>query len=261
MAALQLGRAFTELERDGFTVLRGLIAPDDLARFEQQIAALTASQLAALDLSPRHDDPFIDLFSTGGAYTSRLYQLLERLAILQDISVRIGGTLREMGFFDWSHMSVPLVWPDIRADLPGKTDLLLPVHQDFGSMQCQNAYRLWIPLRHSNAETGTMCVYPGTHRQGPVEHDLSDPLKPKVDPSRYNEAEKIVFDLPAGDGVLIDPLLFHASVPNQSRRTKFTLMIQLQDLATMINPQDGESRFSVFGKVNAVRAAARAALG
>jgi hypothetical protein len=250
---------FAELQRDGYTVLRGLVAQNDLARFEQQIATLTHAQLTALNLTPRHGDPFIDLFSIGGAYTSRLYQLLERLAILQELSVGISSKLKGMGFFEWSCMEVPLVWPDIRADLPGKTDLLLPVHQDFGSMHCQNAYRLWIPLRPSNAETGTMCVYPGTHKQGPVEHDLSDPLKPKVDADRYDESAKLVFDLPAGDGVLIDPLLFHASVPNQSGRTKFTLMIQVQDLTTIINPEDEQSRFSVFGKVTAARTAARRA--
>ena len=75
-------------------------------------------------------------------------------------------------------------------------------------MRCGKAYRMWIPLRPSSEELGTMCAYPGSHRQGPVPHDLSDPLTPKIDPERYRDCEKVVFELPAGDGVLIDPLLF-----------------------------------------------------
>jgi hypothetical protein len=250
---------FAELEDQGYTVLRALVWQEEIRRFEQQIEALTSSQLLALKRTPVHRDPFIDVFSVGGPYTSRLYQLLERLAILQEISQRIGATMAQAGFFDWSQMTVPLVWPDIRADIPGDADQLLPVHQDYGSMLCETAYRLWIPLRPSNAETGTMCVYPGTHKQGPVTHDLSDPLRPKLDQGRYSESEKIVFDLPAGDGVLINPLLFHASVPNRSDRTKFTLMVQLQDFATMINPQDEQSHYGILSHVSAVRAAARAA--
>lgn len=261
MVAFRSELAFAELQNDGYTVLRDLVRQEDLVRFEQQIEALTSSQLSALKLTPLHRDPFIDVFNVGGAYTNRLYQLLERLAILQEVSVGIGGTLKQMGLFHWSRMAIPLVWPDIRADIPGEADRLLPVHQDYGSMQCQNAYRLWIPLRPSSPQFGTMCVYPGTHKQGPVEHDLSDALKPKIAQDRYDESTKVVFDLPAGDGVLIDPLLFHASVPNQSDRTKFTLMVQVQDLATMINPRDEQGRFSVFSKVTAVRAAARAASG
>jgi len=259
MAAIVTEDHLAELQSQGYAVLPGLVGQDELLRFEQQIEALTLSQLSALKLVPQHQDAFIDVFSVGGAYASRLYQLLERLAVLQEVSARIAGAMARAGFFEWSRMSVPLVWPDIRADIPGNVEQLLPVHQDFGSMQCRNAYRLWIPLRPSNAKLGTMCVYPGTHKQGPVEHDVSDPLRPTIDQARYHEKEKVVFDLPAGDGVLINPLLFHASVPNQSERTKFTLMVQLQDFATMISPQDEKSPYGILGRVSSVRAAARAA--
>jgi hypothetical protein len=63
---------FTELQRNGYTVLRGLIPEDDLARFERQIAVLTAYQLAALDVTPRHGDPFRRwASSTGRAWRFR----------------------------------------------------------------------------------------------------------------------------------------------------------------------------------------------
>lgn len=248
-------RNYHELAEQGFTVLAGVIGEDDLHRFEDQIAALVAAQLAERGLQPRHSDPFIDLFAVGGAYTDRLYKLLERLLVLQRMNVRIADGFERAGFFDRLGLQVPIVWPDIRADIPSDATRLLPVHQDYRSMQCARAYRLWIPLRPSNEELGSMCVFPGTHRQGPVPHELSDPRAPHIAPARYRECERVVFDLPAGDAVLLDPLLFHASVPNRSWRTKFTLMIQMQDLATMIDPDDGS--YGAFDQAMSARVAAK----
>jgi len=248
-----------ELDENGFTVIGGAVGQDHLAQFEQQIAELVAAQVAALGFRPRHRDPFVDLFTVGGAYTSRLFSLLERLLVLHQISAAIADDFGREGFFEHAGIKVPLVWPDIRADMPGDATRLLPVHQDYKSMQCKTAYRLWIPLRQANEKFGSMCAYVGTHRQGPVPHELGDPLSPQIAPECYRDCERVVFDLPAGDAVLINPLLFHASVPNRSRRTRFTLMIQIQDLATMIDP--GRAGFGAFGQATSARQAAEASAG
>lgn len=246
-------QSLAELDERGFTVLPELLSAGEVARFEQDIATLVEAQLNELGLEPLHADPFVDLFAVGGAYTKRFYELLERLLVLQQMSVGIAGSLEEAGFFVRRKIAVPIVWPDIRADIPEDSDRSLPVHQDYRSMRCARAYRLWIPLRPSNAELGSMCVYPETHRLGPVAHNLTDPRKPHISPDLYRGCERIVFDLPSGDAVLLDPLLFHASVPNRSQRTKFTLMIQIQDLAAMIDPRD--SGYSVFEAAVSARAA------
>jgi ectoine hydroxylase-related dioxygenase (phytanoyl-CoA dioxygenase family) len=45
-------------------------------------------------------------------------------------------------------------------------------------------------------------------------------------------------ELPAGDGVLFNPWLVHGSVPNRSQRTKWVLLLHVQDLATFVNPDE-----------------------
>jgi ectoine hydroxylase-related dioxygenase (phytanoyl-CoA dioxygenase family) len=89
-----------------------------------------------------------------------------------------------------------------------------------------------------------MIAYPGTHRNGVVEHQFDDTSKPAVDPSTYDGIEPVVMDLPAGDGVLLNPLCLHASVQNRSARTKFTLMVQIQDYTTLIDPDDDAGEFA-----------------
>lgn len=247
---------FRALEGDGYTIVRSLVRPDEIREFEATIERLVRSQLASLDIVPNHADPFIDVFKIGGQYTERLYKLMERLFILQRIGTRLGDLLETAGFYEWAKMEVPLVWPDIRADIPGDSDRQLPVHQDFKSTQCERAWRLWIPLRPSNAETGTMCLYTGTHKLGVVEHNTDTARRPFVEEKYYRSAKPAVMDLPAGDAVVMNPLILHASMPNKSQRTKFTLMMQIQDLATMIHPDDTRNEYATFAKIAALRVAA-----
>lgn len=244
---------FKGLDADGYTIVRGLVRPDEIREFEATIERLVRSQLCSLDLRPCHADQFIDVFKVGGKYTERLYKLMERLFILQRTGVRLGDLLQSSGFYEWAEIEVPLVWPDIRADVPDDSDRLLPVHQDFKSTQCERAWRLWIPLRPSNVETGTMCLYTGTHKLGIVEHNTDNPLRPFVEEKYYKNASPAVLDLPAGDAVIMNPLILHASVPNKSQHTKFTLMMQVQDLASMIHPEDTRSRYMTFTKIAASR--------
>jgi ectoine hydroxylase-related dioxygenase (phytanoyl-CoA dioxygenase family) len=105
-------------------------------------------------------------------------------------------------------------------------------------MQCTRAWRLWIALRPASEYLGTMAIYPGTHRSGVIFHNVEDKSKPVIDPAIYAGIDPVVLDLPAGEGVLINPLCLHASVPNRSDRTKFTLLVQVQDIAAVIDPDD-----------------------
>jgi ectoine hydroxylase-related dioxygenase (phytanoyl-CoA dioxygenase family) len=245
------------LERSGYIVIERLLQRKEIEDFEAAIARFSEAQIRALGLARQAPEAFIDVFARGGSYAARIYQLMERLFVLHRISSRIGDLLEDSGFLDWAGIEVPLIWPDIRADIPNDSARTLPVHQDFASMQCQRAWRLWIPLRPASAATGSMIVYPGTHKRGPVPHSLKDPLKPCVEPSHYAGVEGVVIDLPAGDAVLMNPLLFHASVPNRSQRTKFTLMVQVQDYATVIDPDNDGDALADFHRITAERTRAR----
>lgn len=249
---------FSELDQNGFMVLRQLVPADDLAEFEEAVARFSRAQIEKLGITRRSAEPFIDVFTRGGAYTDRIYKLLERLSVLNRMSTGIDRWLKAAGFLEWAGIEVPLIWPDIRADIPHDSVRTLPVHQDFVSMQSHRAWRLWIPLRPANAALGTMAVYPGTHKHGVIHHNLADKSLPVVDPKIYAGIEPVVIDLPAGDGVIMNPLCLHASVPNRSDRTKFTLMVQVQDYAAVIDPDNAQDEYADFTRFAAARAKASA---
>ena len=247
-----------ELQRTGFTLLRGAVHSSELAEFEDMVQRFAFEQAQKLSLAPTGVEPFIDVFSVGGSYTDRIYQLMERLFILHKITVRVGNELASSGFLKWARIDVPLIWPDIRADIPNDSVRVLPVHQDFGSTQSERAWRLWIALRPTSEILGSMVVYPGTHKSGAWPHNLDNPLMPYVEEKYYAGVEGVTFEIEAGDAVLMNPLVLHASVPNRSKRTKFTLMIQIQDYLSVIHPEDNGTQLASLQTIAKVRAKARA---
>lgn len=250
---------YDALEDRGFTIVPGLIGPDRLAAFEAQVAALGAAACRRLRITPTAEEPFVDLCRRGGGYWSLFYKLLERLFVLERMNTDVGERLAEWGFLDWAGFVSPAIWPDIRADPPDDGRMLLRVHQDFASTRCHRAWRLWVPLRRADPHRGTMRVYPGSHKHGLLPHDMDDARYP-VAPERYwRDAPSEAIELPAGDGVLFHPLLLHESVPNRSARMKFTLLEQVQDLASLCDPDDPDDAMAGFIELTERRAAARAA--
>jgi ectoine hydroxylase-related dioxygenase (phytanoyl-CoA dioxygenase family) len=63
----------------------------------------------------------------------------------------------------------------------------------------------------------------------------------------------------AGDGVLFSPFLVHGSVANRSDRVKLVMLVQIQDLSTMFDPDDASDEIGrQMRAIHAVRAAAEA---
>ncbi|GMG82693.1 hypothetical protein LNKW23_19060 [Paralimibaculum aggregatum] len=227
------------LRRDGYVRLEGVIGPAMLAEFERVMADLGEAGLARKGRTRRAADAMTDLLKTGGEYRVRLFANLKHLRIVQEMSQAATRRLAAEGFFDAARLTAPLAYPTLRADVPGEGRYLLPMHQDYAT-QCRVAWRLWCPLRPAGRSGGTMAIRPGSHRLGLVEHDASDPARPAVPEAVCRDFPPLELEMPAGDAVLFDPLLVHASIPAAGDRMKYVLLVQVQDLATIVDPDDPE---------------------
>lgn len=250
---------FTELQEHGFTRIPGIVDAELINAFERTMDALATEQLAIKGVARTASEGLTDLLKIGGEYRVALFGMFKHLRILHRMSHQVGARLDTMGFFDWTDQTAPMFWPSLRADLPGEDTYLLPMHQDYASTKCHRAWRLWIPLRDANADSGTMTVVPGSHKLGHLEHDTSDPRLPYVPTNRYAHLQQEILELPAGDGVLFNPLLLHASVPPRGDRIKYVLLIQVQDLASLADPDDPRDQITRQMKIAAERDAARLA--
>jgi len=231
---------FERLAEQGFIRIPRLVEKSKLEEFEDTMSWLAVAGLSMKGHSPGDEEPMSALLKCGGEYRVRLFANLKNLKVVQEMGSEVSQRLQDEGFLDWADLSVPAVYPTLRADPPGEIKYLLPYHQDYAT-PCQRAWRVWVPLRDANERSGTMKVVPKTHKNGLIEHDTSDPAHPTVPPSLFGGTTPEVIELSAGDGLIIDPLLVHASVPATENRMKYVLMVQVQDIATLgdfDNPDD-----------------------
>lgn len=248
------------LESDGFEVVPGLVPSSDLDAFEAAIAVFCRDYLDRRGEVADSDDPFVGILQRDHEWRETLFPLLRNMWVVQRIASQVAASLEVSGAFDRWGFQVPLVWPSFRADPPGETTYLLPMHQDYGSTRCHRALRLWIPFRDANSESGTIDVVPGSHRLGPVEYDMSDPSHPQIPEEYWRQVGATRIEVPAGTGVLMNPLVIHRSVVGRSGSMKYVLLLQLQDLTTIMDPSDDQDDLGRrFRELTVKRAAARRA--
>ena len=256
---------FDRLEQAGFAVLNGLIQPEELASFEQDIAVVGDKLAAQRGIKRRSEEAIADVLVAAGPQRAMLFEHIKRLFSLARLSVEIGTALEQAGLFRRGGIAVPIVWPTLRADLPGEATYELPLHQDYATTRCRTAWRMWIPLRAVDRHHGTMEVIPGSHTRGPYPYLLgAEPASPSIDRRELMERGLTPqsLELPAGDGVIFSPWLVHGSVPNRSRRTKWVLLLHVQDLAAFVNPNEpGDPVYPFLELTDRTRTASRPAGG
>jgi hypothetical protein len=227
------------LERDGFAVLSALVRPQELAGFEHDIELAGETLARQRGIARQSSEAIADVLKTAGRHRAMLFDHVKRLFVLERLSVEIGTALEQAGLFRHAGIAVPIVWPTLRADLPGESTYVLPLHQDYATTRCGTAWRLWIPLRDVDRHHGTMEVVPGSHRAGPFRYG-DGPALPSIDRDELMSRGLTpqCLDCAAGDGVIFSPWLVHGSVPNRSLRTKWVLLLHVQDLAAFVNPDE-----------------------
>jgi ectoine hydroxylase-related dioxygenase (phytanoyl-CoA dioxygenase family) len=231
---------FDRLEQDGFAVLENLVHAQELSTFEHDIALVGERLAAQRNIERRSSEAIADVLRAAGPHRAMLFDHVKRLFSVARSSVEIGLALEQAGLFQHSGISVPIVWPTLRADLPGEGTYELPLHQDYATTRCRTAWRMWIPLRDVDRQRGTMEVVPGSHKKGPYTYSGEGSAALSIDRCELAQRGLVAqsLELPAGAGVLFSPWLVHGSVPNRSPRTKWVLLLHVQDLAAFVNPDE-----------------------
>lgn len=246
------------LERDGFAVVPELVSSSEVEAFKGAMAAFCRAYLDRRGEVTDSKDPFVAILQRDQEWRETLFPLLRNLRVVQRIASQVAASIEASGAYERWGYQVPLAWPSFRADPPQEDTYLLPMHQDYGSTRCHKALRLWIPLRDADLMSGTIDVVPGSHKLGPLEYDMSDPKYPHVPEEHWRHLRVTTIEVPAGTGVLMNPLMLHRSVMGRSGRMKYVLLMQLQDLTTIMDPSDDEDDLGrVFRELTAERAAAQ----
>lgn len=204
-----------DYDRDGFVLVRGLVTPEEAAAYRAEVHALDArlgetnatwdSVKGGTAISHSHD---VQLKSA--AFT-RLLTDPRLTGVLQDI---IGSNLQ------LQHTQM--------FNKPPERGSLFPMHQvhPYFPHRDHSLIAVILHLDDAPVEKGCVCVYPGSHKLGPLEsfgqdHHVSTELFP------IGSATPI--PAKAGDALFFHYLLVHGSGVNVSDEARTTLLVQLRD--------------------------------
>ncbi len=131
-----------------------------------------------------------------------------------------------------------IVGPDIKAFLvmfiykPPALDFVHPYHQDayyFPFGPHDDCLGTWTALDPTDADNGTLCVIPGSHRRGLLPHG-----QPKDDTGNYGvfgvegydgHKDEVALELRPGDSVLFHSRLLHKTGSNRADRPRRVITV------------------------------------
>ncbi len=202
-------------EEHGYVLVKGLLSAEEAAAYRAEVHALDTRQgetNATWDsvkgdtaISHSHDVHF-----KSAAFT-RLLTDPRLTAICQEI---IGPNVQ-------LHHNKMFIKPPEKGSP-------FPMHQDFPYFPHRDHSMIAVILHFDDApeEKGCLCVYPGSHKLGPLPSEGSDH---HVSTERFPISGATTIPAEAGDAVFFHYLLVHGSGVNVANEPRTTLLVQLRD--------------------------------
>ncbi|CAM3212299.1 Phytanoyl-CoA dioxygenase family protein [Sphingomonas antarctica] len=204
-------------DENGYVLVPGMFSPEEAADYRARIHAIAdkqgetdatwASVSGDTKIQHSHDIQFKDAAFTRLLTDQRLTDMA------QDI---IGPNVQ-------LHHNKMFIKPPEKGSP-------FPMHQDFPYFPHRDHSMIAAILHFDDApvEKGCVCVYPGTHKLGPLPAEGSDH---HVSTELYPIERATPIPAKAGDALFFHYLLVHGSGVNVSDEARTTLLIQLRDPA------------------------------
>lgn len=242
---------------DGYAVIRGVLDPaPDLQPVIEEYAAV-ADRLAA---DYRRSGAISD-YDSGASAEARLLQLIRQTAgncfqamditlpvedrIRADTPMHLGPAVFQLlrnprlldaieAFIGPEIYSVPVQHMRIKppeAEISDRTKAHTKTltgrtywHQDLVVVTEEadrtNMLGVWLPLNEATLENGCLVVVPRSHQRGLVHH-CDSPDRPGI-PEELVQGEQRPLPTRPGDVIFLHPLIMHSSLPNRSRRGRWS---------------------------------------
>lgn len=184
-----------EYEKQGYTVLRGLLSKDDAAHF-----------LAEVERCAELDSRKAALNGNGIGFAGEIFlhsdfvrSILAREDVVGLISAIAGGDL-------WISMDQAV------TKHPGAG--IFRWHQDNGYNQLKREhFQLWVALTETRLQNGALKLVPGSHKRGLLPHTFKGVGQMECD---EQVGEHVTVDADAGDVIIFSSLMLHCTGPNDA---------------------------------------------
>jgi hypothetical protein len=215
-----------QFEDQGFVVIPGAIESRQIEEVFSDVNSVLLEALTGID--PPHlpltsvDENYLLLKKVSPELKAHAYDLIKYLNSLHMIA-RTGRAMNAVMELSTDPLLVDGV--QVRIDDPSD-DRFLPLHQEVYGQISYDCFNLWVPLVPVTPKSGTLRIFPGSHKLGALKHrffaefnNAHGLLEGQID-----ESEITALSLDAGDAVLFHPLLVHGSGSNQSDSVRWTMV-------------------------------------
>lgn len=231
-------RAKQLLDEFGCFLAKGLVASGELDPVHCDIRRLIELRRQRLGLQKEppadgithFDDGFLQLRQLESIHGHVIAEACKLLLSIHQISVNPKLVHLSKQLMSTNTVMVNMLY-DVRVDHPYEDERLFPWHQDYPVIQdSEDALVYWIPLRDVEEQDGCLNIAPGSHKLGvlPQRARCKDdgPSVPLPDWSILSRFPRIRVPMQAGDVLVFNTLMQHASGANRSDRARWTLQIR-----------------------------------
>ena len=215
----------------GYVLLPGVVPADRidalLARYMGLVREVTGRPFA----EPNGAD-LIEFYNRHPDVESRIYTEIRRHPWLEEFSQDpriVGPVARLLGGPLALFRKIPF-----RIDMPHWTAELALWHQDFHYVRGNTrVVTAWVPLQDTNFLNGCLSIMPGSHRLGPVPHDLAVGKK-RVPRDIFGNPIRLV-EMRRGDLLLFNALLLHSGNLNLSAGIRYSVQARYTRLGDAVD--------------------------
>jgi ectoine hydroxylase-related dioxygenase (phytanoyl-CoA dioxygenase family) len=224
-------------EREGYVVFRGIVPSECIDDLLAKFLSLT-NKLSGSTYCGAHDPALSSRLFDDHVLQSTVYDAVRKPEWLVKFSktpslvaaVRslAGG---QIGLFS----KIPF-----RIDVPREIKELAVWHQDHFYVKGNTSIvTAWIPMQDTNYLNGCLSVMPGSHKLGPVEHDVTV-LAKRHFPSAHLDREIRLVEMKKGDVLLAHSCLLHSGNINLSDAPRYSVQARYTLLGEQTDPSMGE---------------------
>jgi ectoine hydroxylase-related dioxygenase (phytanoyl-CoA dioxygenase family) len=225
----------------GYCIVRGTVEQNLINQLLARFLDLVREE-GGHEFDSAHSPEIAEFLTANRSVQARVYDKIRIGPSLADFSLqpRIVEAVRK------------LLGPDIvmmgkapfRIDAPLETSELAVWHQDYFYVRGnEDIVTAWMPMQDVSFVNGCLGVMPGSHKLGPIEHDMTL-LKKRHAPSGVYDREIRLAEMNKGDLLLFHSCLLHTSNMNLSNTIRFSLQARFARLSDPTDPSMGE-RISV----------------
>jgi len=247
---------WSEFEEHGYLKL-GRLGADQLAEMQKQIDAIMLGKasvdydrmLMQLD-SPSGEYAGLDAQTKGFKGASLDYRKIQDLEYCPQFLRYIQDPVFEEICGQVYGAGVPIsLFRAMFMNKPANRGTFLPWHQDgVAAYDRDPRVTVWTALDPATKENGCLQVIPGSHKNGLIEPTHEEWYLSDGQVEKFCSSDRIVhLELEAGEVVLLDNYLLHASDKNRSRQSRRALSVCYMDAATLEKGQPYKGT-RVFGQ-------------